>query len=97
MQVSNAGGRSPAWSPDGSAVYYFEKDTLVAASLELDPEPRVLVRESLFSGNYLQYRWHRQYDVHPDGDRFLMVRFPEGQASVELVLDWTQELAEASG
>jgi serine/threonine-protein kinase len=96
-QVSSAGGRSPAWSPDGSTLYYFESGTFVAASLAFDPEPRVVGRESLFSGNYYQYRWHRQYDVHPDGDRFLMVRFPEGQASVELVLDWTQELAEASG
>ena len=27
----------------------------------------------VFRGPYLQYRWHRQYEVLPDGEHFIMI------------------------
>ena len=56
-KITNNGGSSPTWSPDGKTVYYLEGLKMVAVSLETKPEFRVLSRESLFEGEYVQYRW----------------------------------------
>ena len=52
----------------------------------------VVKREMLFSGDYFQYRWQRQYDVHPVTGEFVMLQSPPGSADVEIVLDWFTEL-----
>ena len=50
---------------------------MIAAKVEIDPTFRVISREELFTGSYLQYRWYRQYDLTPDGRRFVMIMNPE--------------------
>ena len=91
VQVSIAGATSPAWSPDSKELYYFEKDRLIAVQIETEPGFRVVNRETLFTGNYSQYRWQRQYDVHPDGNDFVMIESPAG-GEVEIVVNWFTEL-----
>ena len=91
VQVSIAGATSPAWSPDSKELYYFEKDRLVAVQIETEPTFRVVDRETLFSGNYSQYRWQRQYDVHPNGKEFVMIESPAG-GEIEIVINWFVEL-----
>ena len=91
VQISVAGATSPAWSPDSKELFYFEKDRLIAVQIETKPTFRVVNRETLFSGNYSQYRWQRQYDVHPDGDEFVMIESPAG-GEVEVVINWFTEL-----
>ncbi len=91
MQVSTRGGTSPVWAPDGSALYYFEGRDLIAVSIETEPRFRVTGRKKLFDGEYVQYRWSRQYDIMPDGERFILVRNPP-QENVEVVTNWFAEL-----
>ncbi len=91
VQASATGATSPAWSPDGKELYYMEGDSLVAVQVATAPNFHVVRRDLLFSGNYLQYRWFRQYDVHPDGKHFLMVQSPPA-GNAEIVLDWFSEL-----
>jgi Tol biopolymer transport system component len=91
VQISTSGATSPAWSPDSRELYYFEKDRFIAVRVEADPGFRVVEREVLFAGNFSQYRWQRQYDVHPAGDRFVMVESPAG-GEVEIVINWFVEL-----
>ena len=41
----------------------------------------------------------RTYDVAPDGQRFVMVKEPDGEAAgqrVDVVLNWTEELTSGS-
>ena len=90
-RISTKGGTSPTWAPDGKTVYYLEGATMVAVSLEFAPRFRVTGREPLFDGAWVQYRWSRQYDIHPDGDRFLMVLNPP-RGNVEVITNWFQEL-----
>ncbi len=91
VQVSVAGGTSPCWAPDGKTLYYFERENFVAAHVVTEPGFRVVKRETLFSGNYTQYRWQRQYDVHPDGKRFAMVENPPG-GDMEVIVNWFAEV-----
>jgi len=88
--------RIAAWAPDGGELFYVEGDRMVAVEIATKPSFRVLDREVLFSGEYYQYRWQRQYDIHPDGERFVMIESPPGGADVEIVLDWFTELAPPS-
>jgi hypothetical protein len=39
----------------------------------------------------VQYRWQRQYDVHPDGKHFVMIEDPPG-SHLEVTLNWYTEL-----
>ena len=91
VQVSVAGGANPLWSPDGRELYYFEGRKFIAVIVAYDPEFRVVSRMTLFEGDFVQYRWQRQYDVHPNGERFVMISNPPG-SHLEVVLDWFSEL-----
>jgi serine/threonine-protein kinase len=90
-QISNNGGHSPCWSPDGKTLYYLEGLKMMAVSLETSPAVRVLERRELFEGPYVQYRWSRQYDLSPDGKRFVMTRNPPS-SSIEVITNWFEEL-----
>lgn len=90
-KVSIKGGNSPTWSPDGKELYYFEGRRFVAVSVETTPAFRVLGRRTLLEGEFVQYRWSRQYDVAPDGNRFVMIKNP-ARRDVEVITNWFAEL-----
>ena len=90
-KISNNGGNSPTWSPDGKTLYYLEGLKMMAVAVETAPAFRVLSRETLFEGEYVQYRWSRQYDITPDGKRFIMIKNPP-RGDIEVVTNWLETL-----
>ncbi len=49
--------------------------------------------EVLFTGNYRTGTSNRQYDVAPDGQRFLMIKQEQTEgAQINVVLNWFEEL-----
>ena len=72
--VSQGGGESPFWSPDDNTVYYWGiggvTPTFMAARIQRNPTPVVLSRDSLFTGDDVRL----QSDLHPEGDRLVVVR-----------------------
>ena len=94
IQVTNAGGTEPVWSPDGKEIFYRTGDTMMSAAVETVPSFRVVKREELFEGQYRRAGFRAEYDVHPDGDRFLMVRSigETAQSRIVLVVNWFEEL-----
>ena len=91
VKLSNNGGHSPTWSPDGKTLYYVDRLKMVAVSVETHPAVRVLGRQVLFEEEFVQYRWSRQYDITPDGKRFVMIKNPPG-GNVEVVTNWFADL-----
>jgi Tol biopolymer transport system component len=96
--VSTAGGREPVWSRDGSELFYRTDDQLVAVDVQLGVQFRAGQPRSLFGDVYERDAGGgggiANYDVTPDGERFLMVRRdPETEAEVIVVLNWVEELA----
>ena len=81
----------PCFTPDGKTLYYLEGLKMMAVSLQTAPEVQVLDRRELFEGAYVQYRWSRQYDLSPDGTRFVMTKNPPN-SNVEIVTNWFEEL-----
>jgi len=94
VQVSLGGGTEPVWSPDNSELFYWINNTMMAASVETAGEFRVIERQVLFTGRYLRWVYHPQYDVHPDGQTFVMVaNWGAGISQrVVVVVNWFDEL-----
>jgi Tol biopolymer transport system component len=97
-QISTDGGIEPAWSPDGTELFYRDEDGLMvmAVDLTLEPEFRPAMPRVLFEGRFVPtILFGRNYDVAPDGESFIMVQQEMGgieQARLHIVLNWTEEL-----
>ncbi|MCZ6725966.1 MAG: protein kinase, partial [Acidobacteria bacterium] len=92
ITVSIDGGLSPIWSADGGELFFRDGGALLAASIDLEGEPRVRVPTEVFDGPYtLDLMGHQRYDVSPDGRRFLMVENSDDYRVV-IVQNWFEEL-----
>ena len=94
QQISTDGGISPLWDPDGRALYYRNGDKLMAVELDTTAgftaaRPRILFEAEFAFANRL-----RNYDITPDGERFLMIQLPPEAAygQLEVVVHWFEEL-----
>ena len=90
--VSRNRGEDPRWSRDGKELFYVEGATLMAVAVETTAgfsarEPLRLFSElSLPRGNY------QNYDVSPDGRRFVVVEDVEVEPPrIRVVQNWYEE------
>ncbi len=93
--VSVRGGTEPCWSPDGSELYFRTDDAMMAVPVTYENGSiRLGQAEELFKGRYLlDYFGNANYDVDPEGGRFLMVLTEEVEEwEKQVVLDWTTDL-----
>ena len=98
--VSIGGGYGPMWSPDDSEIYYRYRAGgdayFMAVSLQAEPRIEVLGQAKLFDGTrFWNMRSGADYDVHPDGQRFLVLNMrssDEEAAKINVVLNWFEEL-----
>jgi eukaryotic-like serine/threonine-protein kinase len=93
--VSQGGGREPVWSPRGREIYYRSIDGrgMMAVDVTTDPALRIGPRRALFEGQYRTASFWANYDVTPDGKRFLMVQESGPPPSrLHVVLQWADSL-----
>jgi dipeptidyl aminopeptidase/acylaminoacyl peptidase len=99
-QISTSGGIEPAWSRDGTELFYRYEDGLRMMAVPITTEPDFFPGrpELLFEGEYLPSPgWGRNFDVAPDGQSFVMVEqvLPKDiKAELQVVVNWFTELAE---
>jgi dipeptidyl aminopeptidase/acylaminoacyl peptidase len=76
IQVSASGGRQPRWSPRGGELLYRVADSVVAIGVGLGgTEPSFGRRQSVHVGvSSRSNSDHAEWDVSPDGQRFLFAR-----------------------
>ena len=75
-QVSPDGGTNPLWSRDGRELFYQNKMKMMAVKIATQPGLSIGVAEELFRTDINPaYRrvFDREYDVTPDGKRFVML------------------------
>jgi serine/threonine-protein kinase len=94
--VSAGGGIEPLWARGGRELFYRNGlGEMVAVRVETEPTFSFGLASVLFSATeFLANRRHRQYDVTPDDQRFIMLR-PVGddvQGELILVLNFFEEL-----
>jgi hypothetical protein len=74
--ISREGGVEPAWSRDGRAVYYRDGDHLYRVAVQPEPQLDVGSPEPVFEDRFARAPTsvaRANYDVHPDGQSFVMV------------------------
>jgi serine/threonine-protein kinase len=70
--VSSGGGRNPRWGLDARELFYWNDGRLIAVRLALTDRARAVNRTTVLATSYASAD-HPNYDVHPDGKRFVVV------------------------
>ncbi len=95
-QVSVGGGTEPVWAPDSRELFYRDGDKMMAVAIETEPELSVGTPRLLFEKRFLPGPiWaRRNYDISPDGQRFLMIQREQDLVPTEIIviLNWFEEL-----
>jgi Tol biopolymer transport system component len=96
-QISTEGGTEPAWNPNGRELFYRSGDKMMAVDIAMQPGFTVSKPRALFAGWYeATPATFSNYDVTPDGQRFLMLKRNEQEASaptqINVVLNWFEDL-----
>ena len=73
-QVSTDGGAQPVWASDGRELFYRSDDAVLSVPVEMAESFVFGSPVELFSGEYAPSLGGRNYDVSPDGQRFLMLK-----------------------
>jgi hypothetical protein len=98
LQISTEGGVEPVWARNGRELFYRSPGKMMAVETGLEPDlvvgpPRVLFETSAFADTDPEFR---QYDISPDGRRFVMIGATEELTTpprLAVVLEWFSELA----
>jgi hypothetical protein len=105
-QVSSSEGVWPLWSPDGRELFYRSGDRYMAVPVKTELTFSFETPKVLFQGTYVipsTTSFLSNWDIHPDGNRFLMIKPPTAAGSestsaepckINIVLNWFQELKE---
>ena len=93
-QVSTEGGAEPVWNPKGRELFYRTGQKMMAVDYTEQPEFAAGKPKVLFEGPYVPSpRSLSNYDVSPDGERFLMLKNAEQKpGEINVVLNWLEEL-----
>jgi eukaryotic-like serine/threonine-protein kinase len=96
-QISTEGGTEPAWNPNGRELFYRSGDKMMAVDIATRPGFAAGKPHMLFEGQYQPApATLPNYDVSPDGQRFLMVKPTESveaaPTQINVVLNWFEEL-----
>jgi hypothetical protein len=100
MQISTGGGRAPVWAADGRELFFLNGKAMMVAQTSDDfasATPKVLFERGYVQGS----GGARNYDVAPDGQRFLMIKEvgrtaePPPRDRLIVVLNWADEVRQA--
>jgi hypothetical protein len=94
VQVSDQGGAEALWSRSGKALYYRTVDGIVSVPVTMGAKVSIGERRTVLTGEYLSDPAHANYDVLPDGSRFLMLKHAGAEARGIIVHNWGRELRE---
>ncbi len=103
-RISQNGGFWPLWSRDGDRLFYRPVSftagiTLRSVDIVTEPEFAFSNEQTLPIEGFIVVAYYRDYDITPDGERFVMV-FPADQTEggessrpqINIVLNWFEEL-----
>jgi serine/threonine-protein kinase len=82
-QLSPRGGDEPRWDHSGKALYYRNADTVFRVEVGDTPTFTPGARRMLFTGSFVT-DLRANYDVSPDGRRFVLMREPDRDRTDEL-------------
>ncbi len=78
-QLSTGGGRNPIWRRDGTELFYRSDNRVMVVDTKLVPSFTAGRPRMLFKGDF-----QPEYDVTPDGQRFVMIKVPKPSPRTEI-------------
>ena len=100
QKVSNAGGAEPVWAHDGRQLFYRNGDKMMAVPILASAgRSRAGIPQELFEGSFVSGTLDAaNYDVMPDGQRFLMVQAERQSVTraVQVLINWFEVVATAA-
>jgi eukaryotic-like serine/threonine-protein kinase len=98
-QISNDGGNEPLWSASGRELFYWSGDRMMGVEISTQGEFLAGKPRQILTGSYVRAAGgyaRANYDVSPDGQRFLMLKSVEKKPApltqILVVLNWSDEL-----
>jgi len=94
-QVSSNGGSEIVWARNGLELFYRDGSRMMAVPIRTTPSFSIGNPEVLFEGTYLLGSpGAHNYDVTPDGQRFLMIKAGdrEDAPQVQVILNWLDDV-----
>jgi serine/threonine protein kinase/Tol biopolymer transport system component len=106
IQVSIGGGQSPIWDPEGDRLYFLQQvrerpaavPVFAAMEATITAEGELTIGEprQMFSGPFYHATSARpQWDITPDGSRFVMIESSSVEISagdIRVVMNWDERL-----
>jgi hypothetical protein len=95
VMVSVDGGTGPRWSPDGRELFYRAGDDLWSVGVLATAPLALGARRRLLDVSPFEPQYFHEFDVSPDGQRFLFIRAEPGArpTRLDVILNWFPELA----
>jgi Tol biopolymer transport system component len=92
--VSTQGGTQPVWGPNGKEIFYRNGDKMMVVDVTTASEVKLSAPRVLFEQRYAYGAGITipNYDVTPDGQRFIMVKDEATGSRLNVVLNWSAEL-----
>ena len=94
-QISTEGGTEPVWNPKGRELFYRSGNKMMTVEVSTEHTFSAGKPKMLFEGPYAPTpRSFPDYDVSPDGQRFLMLKATDQAPpnQINVVLNWFEEL-----
>ncbi|MCZ6484226.1 MAG: hypothetical protein O6826_00835, partial [Acidobacteria bacterium] len=92
-QISRDGGTEPVWAPRGQELFYRNGEAMMVVSIKTELTFTQGSPVVLFTGEYTTSGAVVNYDISPDGQRFLMIKEAEGSTGqINIVQNWFSEL-----
>jgi serine/threonine protein kinase len=95
-QISTEGGTEPVWNPNGRELFYRSGDKMMVVEVTTQGAFSAGRPQMLFEATYQHTPGtFPNYDVAPDGQRFLMLKASEQEqaaAQINVVQNWFEEL-----
>jgi len=93
-QVSTDGGVGPAWARNGRELFYRNRDKMMAVDVATQPTFSAGKPRMLLEGRFAVIPGFLNYDISPDGQRFLMIKGAEQESApthLNLVQNWIED------
>jgi serine/threonine protein kinase/Tol biopolymer transport system component len=93
--ISTDGGNEPVWARKTGQLFYRHGDAMMAVDITTAPTVVVGKPRKVFERSYNRSdAFWPNYDVSPDGQRFLMIKGspPLAASRINVLLDWPEEL-----
>ncbi|MEE9234231.1 MAG: protein kinase, partial [Candidatus Acidoferrales bacterium] len=92
-QISTEGGFAPVWSRNGRELFFLDSNKMMVVDINAETVFSASRPRLLFEGSF---RGGKNYDVSPDGKRFLMLQETgqqgTSQTQMHVTLNWFEEL-----